>query len=154
MPLSYLYPISWLPPPPLFIHSWLSISVLLLCLLASGLAKTELCLSPEAASQAPRGKHVGSFDHCYLCSVHGAQPGSSPALRAPRAPVRLSSRPSSSIVHAFLPSPYLCSSRSTHLEVLYAPHTLSSLNSFSSFSHCAYSFPQAPLSILDVFILQ
>lgn len=78
MPLSYLYPISWLPPPPLLIHSWLSISVLLLCLLASGLAKTELCLSPEAASQTPRGKHVGSFGHCYLCSVHGAQPGSSP----------------------------------------------------------------------------
>lgn len=46
--------------------------------LASGLAKSELCLSPEAASQTPRGKRVGTFGHCYLCSVRGAQPGSSP----------------------------------------------------------------------------
>ena len=59
-------------------YSFLAFNLCSLCLLASGLAKTELCLSPETASQTPRGKNVGSFGHCYLCSVHRAQPGSSP----------------------------------------------------------------------------
>lgn len=70
--LSYLHPTSWLPPP-LLIHSRLLLSAFFLCLLASCLAKTELCLSPEAPSQAARERHVGSFGHCHPCWVLGSQ---------------------------------------------------------------------------------
>lgn len=64
--LSYLHPTSWMLLP-LLIYSWLPLTAFSLCLLASALAKTELCLSGGSLS-TPR-ERVGWLRHCHPCWV-------------------------------------------------------------------------------------